>query len=258
MRVRRGFTLIELLVVIAIIAILAAILFPVFARAKAMAKSAATVSNLKQTALAVLQYTDDNGERTPPPEGLATDHWPYMEYLQPRWGFVLWSYSKDGLVFHDAAHGKSPLPIDNTPGVELNWTWYTSLAINHDGLFGWWGSTSYSNWTHIQTRKLYAQIQLVKRSMFITSRWPDDHMWGFYKYLTYLAPQPKSDKSDYSGWWWSNTVYQSSKYHNNGVIVAFGDGHAGRVANGRIFIPETAPWDSYDKEFWGTYWDPLR
>lgn len=54
----RGFTLIELLVVIAIIAILAAILFPVFAQAKAAAKKAQAISNLKQTALATLMYND--------------------------------------------------------------------------------------------------------------------------------------------------------------------------------------------------------
>ena len=56
---RNGFTLIELLVVIAIIAILAAILFPVFAQAKASAKKAADLSNFKQTALAYIMYSGD-------------------------------------------------------------------------------------------------------------------------------------------------------------------------------------------------------
>jgi len=57
---RRGFTLIELLVVIAIIAILAAILFPVFARAREAARSASCRSNLKQLASAVQMYVQDN------------------------------------------------------------------------------------------------------------------------------------------------------------------------------------------------------
>jgi len=62
---RRGFTLIELLVVIAIIAILAAILFPVFARARDAARKATCQSNLKQIGLAFRMYTADYDERTP-------------------------------------------------------------------------------------------------------------------------------------------------------------------------------------------------
>lgn len=60
---RRGFTLIELLVVIAIIGILAAILFPVFSRARENARRASCMSNLKQLALGMMQYTQDYDER---------------------------------------------------------------------------------------------------------------------------------------------------------------------------------------------------
>ncbi len=59
---RQGFTLIELLVVIAIIAILAAILFPVFARAREKARQASCMSNLKQIALGALMYGQDYDE----------------------------------------------------------------------------------------------------------------------------------------------------------------------------------------------------
>lgn len=62
---RAGFTLIELLVVIAIIAILAAILFPVFARAKEAAKKAACTSNLRQLGTAWMLYLNDYDDRMP-------------------------------------------------------------------------------------------------------------------------------------------------------------------------------------------------
>jgi len=61
---RRGFTLIELLVVIAIIAILAAILFPVFAKAREKARQSSCLSNIKQIGLAALTYVQDYDERT--------------------------------------------------------------------------------------------------------------------------------------------------------------------------------------------------
>jgi prepilin-type N-terminal cleavage/methylation domain-containing protein/prepilin-type processing-associated H-X9-DG protein len=62
---RRGFTLIELLVVIAIIAILAAILFPVFALARDKARAASCLSNCRQIGMAFVQYTQDYDENLP-------------------------------------------------------------------------------------------------------------------------------------------------------------------------------------------------
>ena len=61
----RAFTLIELLVVIAIIAILAAILFPVFAQARAAARQTSCLSNVKQTALGAMMYSQDYDEMYP-------------------------------------------------------------------------------------------------------------------------------------------------------------------------------------------------
>jgi prepilin-type N-terminal cleavage/methylation domain-containing protein/prepilin-type processing-associated H-X9-DG protein len=70
---RSAFTLIELLVVIAIIAILAAILFPVFAQAKLAAKKAAAISNIKQIGVATIMYQTDYDDMYP--MGLGVDWW---------------------------------------------------------------------------------------------------------------------------------------------------------------------------------------
>ncbi len=66
---RKGFTLIELLVVIAIIAILAAILFPVFARAREKARQASCLNNVKQLALSISMYAQDYDDKLVPSRG---------------------------------------------------------------------------------------------------------------------------------------------------------------------------------------------
>src|SRR5580658_7657312 len=82
---KKGFTLIELLVVIAIIAILAAILFPVFAKAREKARQTACLSNEKQLGLAEMQYTQDYDETFPSTNdygtGWAKTIYPYVKSL---------------------------------------------------------------------------------------------------------------------------------------------------------------------------------
>ena len=101
---RRGFTLIELLVVIAIIAILAAILFPVFAQAREKARSASCLSNTKQIGLASMMYAQDydevihanafaDGARVP--QGAH-----FVNCSSPRWMDVIQPYTKNTQVFN--------------------------------------------------------------------------------------------------------------------------------------------------------------
>lgn len=80
---KRAFTLIELLVVIAIIAILAAILFPVFAQAKLAAKKTVSLSNTKQLAIAMNMYCTDNDDTTEKQPSTALDWWgPLLPYVK--------------------------------------------------------------------------------------------------------------------------------------------------------------------------------
>src|SRR5947208_4476386 len=92
---RRAFTLIELLVVIAIIAILAAILFPVFAQARAKARAISCTSNLKQMGLAWSMYAQDYDERTLPWAPGTLNIGTNTIWLQD----MLQAYSKNRLVF---------------------------------------------------------------------------------------------------------------------------------------------------------------
>lgn len=114
-----AFTLIELLVVIAIIAILAAILFPVFAQARAKARQTACLSNGKQLGLGLLQYTQDYDGGLPPGQTtLATGEtisWPTMIYSYVKSGDVFVCPSADDDTFTPSTQ------YLNTAGGPTNW-----------------------------------------------------------------------------------------------------------------------------------------
>ena len=105
--VRQGFTLIELLVVIAIIAILAAILFPAFARARENARRASCQSNLKQIALGIKQYTQDYDERFPK---YTSVHAAPDQLHHEGWGRVIQPYVKSTQIFQCPSEPTKPSP----------------------------------------------------------------------------------------------------------------------------------------------------
>jgi prepilin-type N-terminal cleavage/methylation domain-containing protein/prepilin-type processing-associated H-X9-DG protein len=131
---RKAFTLIELLVVIAIIAILAAILFPVFARARENARRTSCQSNLKQIALGFMQYTQDYDEKFPlwfadndgssatvPVAGIigaATTDTGWAEMLQP--------YLKSTQIFQCPSETNGPVASGS------NSTGYTDYMYNNN------------------------------------------------------------------------------------------------------------------------------
>jgi prepilin-type N-terminal cleavage/methylation domain-containing protein/prepilin-type processing-associated H-X9-DG protein len=117
---KRGFTLIELLVVIAIIAILAAILFPVFAQAREKARAISCTSNMKQIGLAVIQYVQDNDETYP----LGVDaQWRYT------WAATIAPYVQGSGVNSSNNGGSADAPsryqvfrcADDTSSAEISW-----------------------------------------------------------------------------------------------------------------------------------------
>ncbi len=122
----RGFTLIELLVVIAIIAILAAILFPVFAQARAKARQTACLSNVKQITLGMMQYVQDYDEtyaiRWPNP-------WPAQAPPAPavgwNWDALILPYVKNADVYRCPSHtsdaSTSNYGYNGNLGREYNW-----------------------------------------------------------------------------------------------------------------------------------------
>jgi len=170
---RRAFTLIELLVVIAIIAILAAILFPVFAQAKVAAKGAASLSNAKQMTLAAIIYSSDYDDvqmLVGHPDTTATAYgirpWtsvmlPYMKSLQ-MYADPLTSFRNPGFGDPNNAYLYSP---------QFTYAWQVhSPAVYYGGPTLTWGPISQTSLANVADTVFMAS----KRDGFTGPEW----WWG--------------------------------------------------------------------------------
>jgi len=131
MKARSGFTLIELLVVIAIIAILAAILFPVFAKVREKARQTSCASNLKQLGLGFIQYSQDNDESMPMrfDPGFPNDHGPG----QGGWAGAIFPYVKSKGVYACPSDGSRDIqdPVDHHIYGRLSYAFNENLYVKN-------------------------------------------------------------------------------------------------------------------------------
>ncbi len=195
---RGGFTLIELLVVIAIIAILAAILFPVFARAREKARASSCLNNCKQMGVAVLMYAQDYDEMYVPSFTYGTCLWRGSNYSCTYWFMNLQPYIMNEHVFIcPSAYSKGAFSGDD---YGINTSLCRTLA---------WGGTG----TKMAEVKYPAMTFLIGDS---------DYCRNAAVYATsnaYVIYGPESGTpSCFSGF--------MPARHNEGANIVFGDGHA--------------------------------
>ncbi len=207
---KKGFTLIELLVVIAIIAILAAILFPVFARAREQARQSACLSNTRQWGMAFLMYANDYDDYAVP---AYTEPWIF-------WHTQLKSYVKN----YDIRFCPSKRPGDKSIGALGDGRWDTHYGMNcGDGPDKYLGV---GRWTNFHKNHMFNLSDSPSPSNLVVFAEmghemgvlygvckPGDLRYGFYASYCYVGS-------------YSPLPWNDSKLHNGGSNYTFADGHA--------------------------------
>ena len=201
-RSTRGFTLIELLLVIAIIAILAAILLPVFAQAREKARQITCASNEKQMMTAEFMYVQDY-------DGVHTN--PYGEGPDPpgtnAWNELLDPYVKSQAVFlcpDDTYNRGTAVPV----------SYSENFDYDDEAATGKWGQDLYG-WPAYQKD---SSITAPASTIFIAERWNGYHQWG-----QGWAQDDFCNDSEFL--YGQNGGIAASKGHSGGSNYAFCDGH---------------------------------
>jgi prepilin-type N-terminal cleavage/methylation domain-containing protein/prepilin-type processing-associated H-X9-DG protein len=233
---RRGFTLIELLVVIAIIAILAAILFPVFARAREKARQTSCASNEKQIALAVLMYAGDYDDRLPMAQltgftmsvGVDYDpaYWFAMVSPYIRNGSLLRCPSLDTNSYHWTDNGAWPDADDVSRSLGIRykdigygWNVGTRPGSLMDGL----GAAPWWDWQGCGIRSL-GQLPVPSTTIMVGDIVWD---WDMQSSFTFLCVfHLDTDANVLANW------------HNGGGNYAFCDGHVKYMSRETAFAQE--------------------
>lgn len=199
-----GFTLIELLVVIAIIAILAAILFPVFAQAREKARATACLSNLKQVGTALMMYTQDYDETNPPSNDNVSDfNNPAVVAVRPSYLGVLTPYTKNKDVYYCPSVPDLVVPA-------------TGQEITKDS------ATSYLGNAVVMARSI-AEMPNPAELVYVQELFDKRGM-------AFLRPQRRTADGRYQYWHFprpNSTIKENYTYvHMEGGNVLFNDGHA--------------------------------
>jgi len=220
---RSGFTLIELLVVIAIIAILAAILFPVFSRAREKARQASCASNLKQIALAMMMYVQDHDEVMVPG---------YTETFRPTpprwltWREVIEPYCKNSQILNCPSTRDYPYVPGQFAG--------GSYAINFISYRPGPHTPPASDYGWPAGNGVYTMlVSLAEVDDPSTTVWVCEYYTGWP-----LVDTPQ----DFPAWptvFGTDAKYAEARRHNEGMNFAFVDGHV------RWFRPQSMPYDSW-------------
>jgi prepilin-type N-terminal cleavage/methylation domain-containing protein/prepilin-type processing-associated H-X9-DG protein len=213
-----GFTLIELLVVVAILGILAALLFPVFSQARERARRTSCLSNLKQIGLGVQMYVQDHDGRVPICNDNTT---PSTADDNGYWWVTLHKYTKNDQVFVCPSWHKTDLPS----GLE---SWETppdqTKPFDHFGIVGTYV------WNETMDGAPEGKLNGISEVIAVAEGFNGSHVWK----PLHVTPLT------------GNTERRLRDFHQEGMNVAYADGHAKWIKNTqmkrRLWAPYETAW----------------